>query len=292
MEQIPIRMLRAARQVVYHCGLEPLLKRSRQLTAVYQAAYRQVKPSGMVEIELPGYKLAISATDSSIAYNLLTLGAYEPFESSLFLNAVAGGGNVLDIGAHVGYYALMAATALRGKGVVWAFEPHPANYELLTSNIRHNGLDNVLTANVAVSDHTGSARLYLAQDGNTGGHSLAPKSEQSKSVEVALIHLDDVIPSGANISVIKMDTEGAEIDVFRGMRRILAENNPVLFTEFFPAALMRAGHHPEEYLRELRSAGFDISIIDNERKTVTSVSPDEVLRTCPANRALNLLCSR
>lgn len=292
MEQIPIRMLRAARQAAYHCGLEPLLKRARPLTSLYHAAYRQVKPAGIAEIDLPGYKLAISAADSSIAYNLLTLGSYEPYETALFLDAVGRGGDVIDVGAHVGYYALMAATALRGKGSVWAFEPHPANYHLLSNNIIRNALDNVLAAQAAVSDHGGTAQLYVAVDGNTGGHSLAAKPGQTQSIEVAVVRVDDIVPSGTRISVIKMDTEGGEIEAFRGMKRVLRENAPAMFTEFYPAAIRRAGHDPQEYLEELTSSGFEMSVIDNERRTLTRMSADEISRSCPENRALNLLCRK
>jgi FkbM family methyltransferase len=284
-------MLRAARQSAHHCGLEPLLKRSRTLTSLYRAAYHQVKPHGLVEVALPGYTLAISAPDSSIAYNLLTLGSYEPYESSLFLDAVAGGHDVIDIGAHVGYYALMAATAVRPTGKVWAIEPHPVNFALLQDNIERNNLWNVSATNAAASGHPGFASLFVAQDGNTGGHSLAAKPGQLQSIEVPLVRVDDVVPPGTRISVVKMDTEGSEIDVLRGMRRVLTENHPLLFAEFFPAALTRAGHDPLEFFAELDSYGYDTAVIDSDHNKVVRMSAGEIIGACPTG-ALNLLCSR
>ena len=291
MDQLAIRMLRAARQSAHHCGLEPLLKRSRTLTSLYHAAYRRSKPLGIAQIALPGYTLAISASDSSIAYNLLTLGCYESYESSLFLDAVAGRHDVIDIGAHVGYYTLMAANAIRHTGTVWAFEPHPANFALLRDNIESNDLSNVFATNAAASDSPGRASLFVAQDGNTGGHSLAAKPGRSKSIEVRLVRVDDVVPPGTRISVVKIDAEGSEVEVLRGMRRVLTENRPLLFAEFFPAAMARAGHDPQEFLAQLESYGYDLAVIDRDQERVVRKSVGEIIDACPTG-ALNLLCSR
>jgi FkbM family methyltransferase len=291
MDQLAIRMLRAARQSAYHCGLEPLFRRSHRLTSLYHAAYDQVKPLGLTEIALPGYTLAISASDSSIAYNLLTRGSYEPYESSLFLDAVAGGHDVIDVGAHVGYYALMAATAIRQTGRVWAFEPHPANFALLQDNVARNKLANVSAMNAAASGDPGRANLFVAHDGNTGGHSLAAKPGQSTSIEVPLVRVDDVVPSGTRVSVVKIDAEGWEVDVLRGMRRVLTGNHPLLFTEFFPDAIARAGHDPREFLAELEAHGYGTAVIDSVHEKVVQMGAEQIMAACPTG-ALNLLCSR
>jgi precorrin-6B methylase 2 len=81
--------------------------------------------------------------------------AYEPMTTLAFHTLVQPGDRVVDVGAHVGYFTLLAARLCGPNGRVFAFEPHPDNFRLLERNIRENGAENVTAVRKAVADRAG-----------------------------------------------------------------------------------------------------------------------------------------
>ena len=88
-------------------------------------------------------------------------GVNEKYETELFKKMVQDGMVVVDIGANIGYYTLIAAKLVGNKGIVYAFEPEPSNYELLCQNIAINGYTNVVPIEKAVSKTSGKTKLYV-----------------------------------------------------------------------------------------------------------------------------------
>lgn len=121
---------------------------------------------------------------------------------------------VVDIGGHVGIFALYAAhKASNGKVIV--YEPHPENYSMLKTNIESNGLKNILPVNEAVAGHAGKSMLHVSEDRNTGGHSLYFNHRHKEQLEVATTTLSQ-LASFHRLEVIhylKLDCEGAEFDI-------------------------------------------------------------------------------
>ncbi|HCX31114.1 MAG TPA: methyltransferase, partial [Blastocatellia bacterium] len=121
---------------------------------------------------------------------------------------------VVDIGANVGYYTLIAASVVGASGKVYAFEPEPSNYELLTRNIAANGHKNVLPSPEAVSDRVGSMKLYIDSQ-NFGNRSFSQQNivHDGGAVDVNTTTLDCLCLSGKiakQIDVMKIDAQGAE----------------------------------------------------------------------------------
>jgi len=124
-------------------------------------------------------------------------------------------GVFVDVGAHVGKYTVIMARKLKRARMVLAFEPHPVNFKYLLVNLRLNGLSNVLPFNMACYSSDRCLDLYVSQD--SGLHSLIlPRSERKIKVKACTIdamveklHLED-------IRLIKVDVEGAEIEVIKG----------------------------------------------------------------------------
>lgn len=88
------------------------------------------------------------------------LNDFEPEVTEVFLSHVMPGDVVLDIGAHIGYYTVLAARSVGNEGRVIAFEPDPQNYSLLVKNVAKNGYRNVTAVQKAVSWNSGYAQLY------------------------------------------------------------------------------------------------------------------------------------
>jgi FkbM family methyltransferase len=123
--------------------------------------------------------------------------------------------SVVDMGAHVGGFALQVAKHNPLARVV-AIEPHPDNYALLCRNVRDNSLG-IETINAAISDQSGFARLAPSTTENSGGHHLTCTSWRT-SIPVRTIDAMEIVKRGHRV-LVKIDVEGWEVPVFRRLRR-------------------------------------------------------------------------
>jgi FkbM family methyltransferase len=174
------------------------------------------------------------------------------------------GGAFLDVGAHVGTMALLGARRVGEHGRVFAVEPLPRLAALLRRSMALNDLaDRVSVAACAAGEADAEGLLHL---GEVLGHSsLLPLSSapNAEAVRVPVRRIDDVVPAGTRIDVAKIDAEGCELQVWRGMRRVLEESPRLAAVlECGPSHLARAGTTPEAWLGELEAAGFASYTID------------------------------
>ena len=206
--------------------------------------------------------------------------AWEPYTTELFKDALEPGATVLDIGAHVGYYTLISARLVGQRGTVYAFEPMPGNFAILTRNVTMNGHKNIVLARKAVADKNGKVRFLLS--GVSGMHSLYPHRFAGPSrgtVVVDAISIDRFLP-GKRVDVIKMDIEGAEPLALKGMRETIANSpNLTLSCEFGPEYLQEAGFEAEEFLAELLGLGFEVQLIDEYTRSLMPVEKGRLLET-------------
>ena len=151
-------------------------------------------------------------------------GSYEREQTALFREHVRPGATVLDVGAHVGYYTLLAAVLSAPGGRVAAFEPNPRNFDFLRRHLSLNGCDGVQAVPAAVSDRQGTARFDFGTGTGTGH--LA----EAGSLEVQTLRLDDYCAEHAlHPTAVKVDVEGEELRVLRGGEQTLLRDRPVLF---------------------------------------------------------------
>ncbi|HRL12551.1 MAG TPA: FkbM family methyltransferase [Aggregatilineales bacterium] len=226
----------------------------------------------------------------------LLLKRHEPETVAQIQRLVKPGMNVLDIGAHVGYYARMLGTLTGDGGRVYAFEPHPRTYKMLCANIA--ALNNVTPVNAAVAEQEGTAELfdYLMmsasgslhfdesmrdlQKAQLGSGDIAPRIEHDFPVEkftVRTLALDDFLAEKGvtHIDFIKMDIEGAEIGALRGLRRTIAQSPGLqLIMEYNPQALKAFGHDPAAAFDEVLALGFTRAQIVHEDGTLSDVQRD------------------
>ncbi len=156
--------------------------------------------------------------------NSYWLGNYELDKQKLFLKIVKQGDVVFDIGAHVGFYTLLASELVGQKGKVFAFEPLPRNIEYLKKHIKINICKNVNIIKAAVSDKGGNAFL------NNDSDSFSSRIVEDGKIKIRTVTIDDLVSSGKLQipNVIKMDVEGAELSVLEGTASILKKNKPVI----------------------------------------------------------------
>ena len=234
--------------------------------AVNTWLYRVLKPRAVLSVVCRGNVIYVDGRDEGVGQALLRQDPFNPAETELFDSFVKPGMIVVDIGANIGYFTLLAARLLGGKGRVYAFEPEPANYALLVKNIQANAFTNVVPVQMAVSDQTGTHVLFRHRY-NFGCHSLSKANATSYdgSTPVATTTLDhffrEVHPED-RIDLIKIDAQGAEGHIIEGARELLGYTNPRIIMEFFPGALRNSGTDPTELLRRLRAYGFRIRLTE------------------------------
>lgn len=152
---------------------------------------------------------------------------YEPALTKAFVENLHEGMVVYDIGAHWGYFSLVASRRVGATGQVIAFEPHPHNVEIIEKNLSMNNIQNVRLLKVAVADKAGTATFDLGAD--TG---LGRLSETGK-YQVQVVQLDALVERGEILPphLVKIDIEGAEGAALRGMRNLLEQHRPIVLLE-------------------------------------------------------------
>jgi FkbM family methyltransferase len=162
---------------------------------------------------------------------------YEPKTTEYFRRHLGRGGVFADVGANHGYFTVLAAALVGDGGRVFAFEPNPPVYEQLDRHVRLNGYEHrVVLLQQALSDNTeDGARLFISQwPQNSGLSSLTPGAESiaagslsaTATIAVRTETFDRWLTAAGveHVDVVKIDTEGAEGHVVRGMARALQEN--------------------------------------------------------------------
>jgi FkbM family methyltransferase len=173
---------------------------------------------------------------------------------------------VVDIGAHVGWYTLIACKAVGPNGKVYAFEPDPKNFSFLKKNIALNGCTNVVAEQKAVSDQGGTLELFLHKD-HSGWNKIRYLGDTTSSVSVEAVSFDDYFKDRAeSIDFVKIDVEGAEGLILKGMKDSL-EKFPTLelFIEYHPHLWKSFGFNPEEVVQNLANQGFSKWFFDEKK---------------------------
>jgi FkbM family methyltransferase len=247
------------------------------VTRIHSFFYRHLKPTGIVLIDAQGSKMYVDSRDIGVTPFLLEWGFYEKYETELFKRLVKKGMVVVDVGANVGYYTLLAAHFVGDEGKVFAFEPDPYNYDLLCKNIEVNGYRNVISERKAVFSKSGKMKLFLDKS-NLGGHSLSEANvDKSASITVEATSLDDYFKNtDYKIDIVKMDVQGLEMEVLEGMTNTINQNdNLKIITEFWPIGLRNSGSSPTGFLNKLIEYGFALCQIG---QSVEPISVDYLLR--------------
>jgi FkbM family methyltransferase len=158
------------------------------------------------------------------------LGSYEYEQRLLFERLVTEGSVVFDVGAHVGFYTLLAAILVGRRGKVYAFEPLPANIHYLRAHLRINRIANVTVIEKAVSDSSGVA-TFVEEPSSAMGHFASYGNLTVPTVSLDDLFLEGDIPSP---DFIKIDVENAASLVLQGAERLLQSARPAIFLSTEP----------------------------------------------------------
>jgi FkbM family methyltransferase len=219
-----------------------------------------------------GHVLYLDTRDDSLLPALVLRGVWEPNVTRVMLRLLRPGMRVVEVGANVGYYTVLAASCVGPAGSVTAFEANPAIAERLRRAVVVNGYQWwTRVVESAVADREGEATLHVLAR-HQGSSSLARQGtdvlegwgEVPHPLTVPVTTLDALLgPDPSPVDLLKIDAEGWEPAIFDGMRGVLARS-PHLHAviEFTPALVANAGRAPGAFLDTLAGLGFHIETID------------------------------
>ncbi|MGP2435902.1 FkbM family methyltransferase [Streptomyces sp. JW3] len=205
---------------------------------------------GLAEIDSPHCPpfVMLCVNDDAVALDTLWNGAfgYEPGSLATWARLAASSGTIADVGAHVGYFSMIAALA-NPKAKVHAFEPVDEVHARLAVNLRLNNVQNVKRHQAGVSSEPGWAEISVRFAGNllSTGSSLEHAADDAQLKRIQLLTLDDMF-GHTKLDLVKIDVEGHEMSVLRGARQVFKRDRPTVMLE----ALVGASLDPllEEFL--------------------------------------------
>lgn len=229
LDRIELYSYATARRIAVNCGGEAVLVKTE---------------SGFV---------LCNENDHALLACLIDSGELERGTRLLIEKLLNPGDCFVDVGANIGMHTLAAARAMGGRGKIIAFEPFGPTKQLLERTIWLNGFSRMADIHqAAVSNEAGLHQLFLGAA--SGHHSIFPLDDSTgmdmPPVEVPLVRLCDIIPATQSVQLLKIDVEGAELQVLESATSVI-ENNPdlAIIVEFGPAHLARTGVTPADWFR-------------------------------------------
>ena len=187
------------------------------------------------------YRLHLYTHDPGLSRTLFLFGKREIDHYLMLQSTLKPGMNIIDIGANIGYYAIMEAIAIGPLGKVLAVEPVTSNVKMLNRNIELNNIQNINVINGAVSSHTGTAKMFMSTRSNL--HTFHSQGSAANyldptPINVPTFTLKDVIADISPPDLIRMDVEGHEVEILRQLGD-LAESDGIYPSVIFETHLSR-----------------------------------------------------
>ena len=201
---------------------------------------RDTRPRRVLRGLASGYRLSVSPAEN-LGY---LIGTAEPHLQRAIRKYVQPGDTAYDIGSNIGYVSLALAKRVGRQGRVFAFEPIPRNLQRIRENIGNNGLANIQVFDVAASDRRGETLIRIAENLATASLVWHKNDSRASKIVIRTVAIDELLQEGkiSAPAFVKIDVEGAEGLVLRGMRQTLASSRAVLFVECSDAGRETAWH--------------------------------------------------
>lgn len=187
-------------------------------------------------------------------------------EIELLKQLIKPGDHVLDIGANIGFYALIISNLVGEKGKVYCFEPDKTNFNYLVKNTK--GIENIKLFNLAVSDKEEVIKVYKSKLLNVD-HRTYPVNNYDSVEEINAKSIDLMLGKEIEkIDLIKIDIQGFELTAFKGMENLLSkQNNIKIIAEYWPHGFKRAGTSAIEFYDFFDKLNYQFKLIDTGKTT-------------------------
>lgn len=193
-------------------------------------------------------------------------GIYESSCLPMIKRLIHHGDHVVDVGAHEGYISLFMSQLVGQMGRVYSFEPNQENLDFLRRNIRLNSITNIEVFEMALSDKKAKMTLYYDSDMGAWGSLIHfPHFKTKKTVKCDVDTLDHLFEHREKIGFIKIDTEGNELNVLIGAKRILCEDNPHIMFEVNLTFWAQLGYSIDTLFNLLTGYGYELFVVKHNK---------------------------
>src|ERR1051325_3980070 len=224
-----------------------------------------------IAVEIGGYEMRLHPSFCTLSWETIEVKSFRAF-----VDALCPGDVVFDVGAAIGAYTLLALKKTGSSGRVVAYEPLDFARQHLASHLRWNGGETRTTIrDVCCGASSGTADFYYVPGEAEGMSGLVPVEGFHKR-EVKVVTLDEeIINLGIVPNLLKIDVEGAELDVLKGAEKLLKEKHPILLVSLHPRALAKRGESPDAVIHWLNGRGFKHEIVAADHEIHVLARPDE-----------------
>jgi FkbM family methyltransferase len=295
MIELPPSALRAMRHYIRHA---PVTAGKRVL--VDRVLNPRLKRAGLATTTRTrhGFRIPVNTSDIHQRY-LYVFGHWEPNLTAWLVRTLRPGDGFIDVGANLGYFAMLAGRLVGDGGQVLAVEASPSMYARLLGNLSLNAIGNVRAVQAAVGDRRGELTFYQPKPGNPCAVTSFPAQTGRAEFRVAAAALPQLATAAelAAARVIKVDVEGGEHAVSTGLAPALAALRPdvELVIEVNPDVLARQSVSVDRLLEPWLDAGFHAYRLDNShrpsRQLVAEPTPPRRVSE-PITRQTDLVLSR
>jgi FkbM family methyltransferase len=263
-----------------HTKTDEIGLRSRGALALDAATFALRTYDGFVLVPREDVKLLLMLLDAGPQ-------GLEPGTRRIIIRLLAPGMTFIDVGANIGLLTLAGARAVGSNGKVLAIEPVPLAFDLLNRGLAINELEHRVETKCQALGARAERRKFFVSPvlGHSSFfHSQASVNGSASEIEVDVVPLDDLIPAGERVDVVKIDVEGAELAVLDGMSRVISDNPDLaIIAEFGPSHLKATHVTPESWFSAFRDRGFDGYVIDELSADCRSVDLRELADVDSAN---------
>jgi FkbM family methyltransferase len=212
---------------------------------------------------LQDFSMYVQENDQAVGKVIKDQHEYEPHVSAIFRDRLREGMNVLDVGANIGYFTMLASALVKSSGSVIAIEPNSTNVKLIEASRRANGFNNISIIQAAAGRAPGLLVINSAYSNGTTARLPDEIQSLMAATTVACLKIDDLVPVDKKIDFIKIDIEGAELNALTGASELIRRCRPTIVSEFSPDMMpMISGTDGPGYLSFLIDFGYQISIVE------------------------------
>ncbi|MBI3231788.1 MAG: FkbM family methyltransferase [Candidatus Doudnabacteria bacterium] len=229
----------------------------RIIGSAYTKVFRDLRQNGISLEKVGKHSMYLDLND--VTCMRMAMFDFEPTTSQTLKKILKPGMTFLDIGAHVGYFALEASELVGGSGRIYAFEPEEKNFMLLRRNADINQYKNIVPNNLAASNKNRNLKIFLSEDSgrHTTKKNLIFRYKTVKTIKAITIDYFCSKNKIRNVDAIKLDVEGGEPEALDGMKNTIRKNkNLKMIVEYSPENFSANGDTPGKFMGRLASLGF------------------------------------
>lgn len=225
--------------------------------------YKFIKGKNLIIKEINKSKLLLDLKDKGISKELIINKIREPFSTRKMTELLKPGDIVMDIGSNIGYYAILEANIVGFNGEVIAIEPVYESFKKLSKNLDINNIKNVKLFNLGISNKSGVEEIFLSNKSNLATFVIKDNMDvkKIKKTSVNVVTVDEFLDKHNIIpNFLRMDVEGYEINIFKGMDKLLSsKNHLIIFIELHP--FLMSEDDSLFIIKKLMDSGFKLKCL-------------------------------